>query len=201
MTPIPKNRPFKDVPRLLQMRSEIQGKKIGEYETSAVTAFLAWRAFLIVARQTEVGKEKDVCEKKIEEMLKQHNELKEVTEKFVKSLKPLIQQSENVVKDWYCDIAQEPQYPFSVDTIRQKIKKMNEAFTHPEGWKGISRDITYHAYAIRNCVLAHGTMHSTGNLFQSIMPAFDNFVASIACAGYATQSKITFNEAKEECHV
>ena len=60
MTPIPKNRPFKDVPRLLQMRSEIQGKKIGEHETSAVTAFLAWRAFLIVARQTEVCKEKDV---------------------------------------------------------------------------------------------------------------------------------------------
>ena len=193
MTPIPKNHPFQDVSRLLQMRSEIREKKIGQFETSAVTAFLAWRAFLIVARKATGGHEKDFCAKKIKDMLVQHNELKEVTERFVNSLKQFPQQTEEVIKEWYFQ-------PDDVPLIMREIKSMNETCIKPEGWKTISWQLTQHLFAIRNCVLAHGTMHSTGNLFQSIMPAFDNFVASIACAGYATQFKIPFSQAKKDCH-
>ena len=193
MTTIPKNRPFSDVPRLLQMRSEIKGKKIGQFETNAVTAFLAWRAFLIVARTATGGHEKNFCLKKIKATLEEHNELKEVTESFVNSLKQFTQQPEEVIKEWYSP-------PNDVTIIMREINDMNVECTKPGGWKK-PWPLTEHLFAIRNCVLAHGTMHSTGNLFQSIMPAFDNFIASIACAGYATQSKITFNKAKEECHV
>lgn len=194
-------KPWPDVPRLLQRRRHFQD--LGDHSVaSSVTAFLAWKAFLIVARGSSSGAEKDQCATLTSSMLSQHSDLWLPAVEFAKALKPLSRQTDMMLGDWYADPALSPrEFENRVRWARRSIVKLNKDLSSGDRGEAVSKALTDHAYAIRSAVLAHGAIHSTGNLFELIVPAFEEFVSQVACAGYAERARIPLAEALEECRV
>lgn len=190
-----------DVARLLQKRREFRDIRDPNV-ASSVTAFLAWKAFLIVVRGSATGDEKDQCREVVTRALVEFPILWENAEHFVKSLRPLQSQSANVVGDWYAEPSwTEAQTKGRVAWATRSIGRLHEAMTRKDHRETFAGEIAEHAYAIRSAVLAHGAVHSTGNLFQLIVPRFEDFVARVACAGYAHRAQLPLKEAYEECNV
>ena len=197
----PTRRIWPDVARLLQKRREFLD--IGDPTlASSVTAFLAWKAFLIVARGSTTGDEKSQCRRVVIEALDLYPALWANATSFVRALRPLQSASVNVVGDWYADPSRSQREVLSrVGWAQRSIGKLHAAMERKERDATFASDIADHAYAIRSAALAHGAVHSTGNLFQLIVPSFEDFVARVACARYASRAKLELIAAYEECNL
>ena len=194
-------RPWPDVPRLLQKRREFQ--HIGDQSVAtSVTAFLAWKAFLIVARGSSSGPEKDQCEALVRRMLFKFPELWPTAENFVRTLKTLSTASSSEIADWYADPSlSKKKIEDRVSWARRSIVNMSGALAVRTHTDSQALELAGHAYAVRSAVLAHGAIHSTGNRFAIVVPAFEDLSSQIASAGYAERADIPLSVAFEECHV
>lgn len=169
---------------------------------TSVTAFLAWKAYLIVARGSVNGPEKVQCGRLATLMLGKFDELWPTAAAFAKALKPLTVASAVELTDWYAD----PSLPAKtidkrVRWAKRSIASVNAAVERQARGDALAEELADHAYAIRSAVLAHGAIHSTGNRFQVIVPLFEEFTSRIACAGYADRAEISLQDAFEECRV
>jgi hypothetical protein len=189
------------VPRLLQKRRDFRDLADPSV-SSSVTAFLAWKAFLIVARGSSTGIEKIQCRHVVRATAATFPELRAPAKRFASALKAIAAGTPTTVADWYSDPALEADDTRKrVQWAKRSIAKLNETLSSDRVGDSVAEELADHVYAIRSAVLAHGAIHSTGNLFQLVVPAFEDFVSMVACAGYAQRAGITLTEALEECRV
>ena len=107
------------------------------------------------------------------------------------------------VSDWYLrpeeyDLASQAEISNRVDSIvRRVIALVDKLDNTPRGQLHLlDNDITFHFYNVRNAVLAHAAVMSTGNLFAIVVPAFEHVAQSLAIAGWARRSGAPFDEAR-----
>jgi len=195
------SRVWPDVPRLLLQRKsflDIRDTNVA----SSVTAFLAWKSFLIAARGSFPGPEKLKCVQTVQMALVDNPSLWKDAERFVTALRPLQRESANVVADWYA----EPSWTKDairgcVERVQRDIGTAYDAIKRQDHTERVAELVGKQAYSIRSATLAHGAVHSTGTLFQRIMPAFEMFVARTACTAYAKRAELDLSTAYEECNV
>ena len=189
------------MPRLLRKRREF-GELTDQTVATSITAFMGWKAFLIVARGSHSGAEKAQCEATTVTVLNGFPELWQLTETFANRLRALRQESLPTAADWYCDPSwDQDQTEGRVRWAMRTIKELNEALTAGKRTPAVASLISDHVYAMRSAVLAHTSVQSTGNLFQHIVPSFEALVCALACGGYAARAKISLDQAKTECNV
>ncbi len=197
---MPTRLPWPDVPRLLQKRQDFLGLEAAL--ASSVTAFLAWKAFLIVARGGFQGSEKNQCSELISTALSRHPSLWPCARNFATSLKPLANESPAVVADWYAEESWEPDArERRVSWAKRTLREMAAANEHEKGGSRLLEHLSDHAYAVRSAVLAHGAIHTTANHFERIVPAFEVFVSHVACAGWAERARLSLDAAMMECRL
>lgn len=197
----PQGRPWSDVPRLLRKRRQFAD--LGDRSlASSVTAFLAWKAFLVVARGSAAGEEKQQCISTVAEVLSQHPGLWTAAEAFGKALRALRQASPAVVTDWYCDAAwDQAKSKRHVEWALRSIREINERIAAGQRTSAEAAILADHMYAMRSAVLAHVSVQSTGNLFQHLVPPFEQLTCRVACAGYAQRAGLDLSAAESECDV
>lgn len=195
-----KKRPWPDVPRLLQMR-----QKVGDIQpgiATSLTAFLAWKAFLITAKSVGTGSERERCVERLAEAQKQEAGCRIPAARFADALEVLVEQSNVAIAEWLAaDDDDEATRDEKVATFKRKIQRLtprakNSGLALSDRWT-----IAEHAISLRNSIIAHGSVHSTGNLFQFVVPRFESFIAASACQGYAAKAGLTYEEALNECAV
>jgi hypothetical protein len=194
-------RPWPDVPRLLQKRRQFA--ELGDRSlASSVTAFLAWKALLVVARGSETGDEKQQCIRTVTMALSHHPEFWAEAESFTRALRALTQVSAAVVQDWYCDTAWEPDKSARhAEWATRSIREANELMAEGRKDATLAERVGDHLYAMRSAVLAHASVQSTGNLFQLVVPPFEQLTCHVACGGWADRAGIALDVAMEECDV
>lgn len=164
---------------------------------TSVTAFLAWKAFLITAKSQGSGSERDKCIPRIAEAIGAATECSSAAVAFASALEHLAAQSNAQIAEWLASDADEvPARDAKVARFKREVRRLSRR----ELDGSLSEEgrflVAGCAFAIRNSVLAHGSVHSTDGLFAHVVPAFDEFVCAVACQGYAKQIGATFSEAR-----
>jgi hypothetical protein len=197
----PRKKPWPDVPRLLQARARL-ATVFDEGVVSSVTAFLAWKAFLITAKSLGTGAERDRCTERIRDAIASEPTCARAAARFATALEILSEQSNVAVAEWLVSDGDDAdKRDRTVARFRREVGKLtsrgrSEPLAQPDRFS-----VAEWAFAFRNAVIAHGSVHSTGNLFRLLVPSFDEMVCAVACQGYSTQLGISFEEARDECNV
>jgi hypothetical protein len=184
---------------LLKQREQIRGM-IGRDVATSVTAFLAWKAFLITAKSVGTGSEKNRCIERIAAAVENELACRAAAAQFAFALQILCGKSNVAIAEW---VAVDDDDVEHRDRVVLNFKRDIHRLT--PGAKGAPLavedrfTIARAAFAIRNAVIAHGSVHSTGDLFGLVVPAFDEFVCAVACQGYAQRLAIPYEEANHEC--
>lgn len=186
-----------DVGRLLRKRREFAGLADKSVANSA-TAFLAWKAFLIVSYD-ESAKEQDRCAATVINALEKFPELWADAEKFVLALQVFERASPRQVAEWYCDSQLDKQAQEKrVEWARRTIKLLkNDLSAGMKGEKQAER-VASHMYAMRNAVIAHAAVHSSDMVFQRIVPCFERLTCRVTCATYALRAGMSLEDANRE---
>jgi hypothetical protein len=192
-------KPWPDVPRLLQQRKKL-GEVLGPTVASSVTAFLAWKAFLITAKSQGSGAERDRCRQRIADAIATSTECHLAADKFVAAREMSSAQSNMAVAEWFC---LEDTDASARDGIIRRFRTGMRRLSDRAPDALLSADdrafVAEYCVRLRNSVLAHGSVHSTGNLFEIVVPRFDALVCLVACQGYSERLGVTFPEARAEC--
>lgn len=186
-----------DVGRLLRARGQFRSYGTAD-AASSVPAFLAWKAFLLVARGTDEGSEPSQCAKLIAQSLEACAELTPRAVTLATNLQDFRRVSPAVVQMWFVpDSVGAEQATAEVQGMLRRIRSL-ERFGELNGANGSRAAYTLGGicYAIRNAVLAHVNVLSTGNLFQRIVPPFEELVAAVAVAGWAKRAGVSLGDAK-----
>jgi hypothetical protein len=201
----PQKRPWQDVPRLLRARARFRTEFEDPNARSSVPAFLAWKALLIVAKGSSQGGERSQCAEAIKHAMASETLLRPHALAFVKNLQPFRSVSPAVVRDWYVDPQLEgPPARERVDYILRQIKRLAPLTEQPAGSSFREEhlaDLADQVYAVRCAVIAHVSVLSTGNLFQTVVPAFEDLTAGVALSAWAERARLTLREAEAETGV
>lgn len=196
---VKKRKPWGDVPRLLQQRERISAM-LGQDVAASVTAFLVWKAFLITAKSVGTGSEKDRCVERITSAIEQEAACRAAAGQFALALEILCEQSNAAIAEWFAvDDGEAEQRDAVVLNFKRNVRRFTP---RAKGAPLPPQDrftIAYAAFALRNAVIAHGSVHSTGNLFELLVPRFEALICAVACQGYAQRLEISFEEARDEC--
>ena len=198
--PPKKQQIWPDVQRLLLKRRDFTDLADRSVANSA-TAFLAWKAFLIVS-YSESAKEQDRCARTVLESLKTFKDLWEDASKFVVALRIFEKASPRLIAEWYCDteLSKEAQN-LRVDWALRTIKQLGADVANGRREEKQAKLLAQHMYAMRNAVIAHGAVHTSNQLFQQIVPCFERLTCRVTCASYAIRAEISLEAAMEHLGV
>lgn len=197
-----RRRPWPDVPRLLTKRSEFR-QLLGDPELAgSVTAFIAWKAFLIVARGIAEGDEKRQVREVFRVALSPDRDvLWDAASRFASALRGIALDSPALIAEWYADQAWEPtKRDSSVEWAKRSIRRLSDGLNAKQRLPELAELLADHAYAVRNAVIAHGAVHTNANHFHRVVPAFEQLVCLVTCAGYAARAGLPLTIVLEECH-
>jgi len=195
-----KRKPWRDVPRLMQMRNRVGDLQAGV--ATSVTAFLAWKAFLITAKSCGTGAERERCISRIAEAISLDHECQHVAGRFADGLLLLADQSNVAVAEWLAvDDDDEVTRDGRVARFKRDVRRMSPRARNSPLPIQDRFTIAECAVAFRHSVIAHGSVHSTGNLFQLIVPPFDDLVCAVTYQGYAQRLGLSLDEVKNDCTV
>jgi len=106
-----------------------------------------------------------------------------------------------VVEEWY--VIKDELSQLSADSriarVQSKQRKLKRLFDQVRGSESIADlgpQIADELYDIRNSVLAHVSVLSTGNLFDVVIPRFEQLVADVATCGWAIVAGVEYQTAK-----
>jgi hypothetical protein len=196
-----------DVPRLL--RAKEQFRSLSSIDAaSSIPAFLAWKAFLIVARQESAPTEKRRCQDSVAETLKAFpDEVMGPTREFVENLQLLRNPrmaSPSVVEDWFISMddltsLQRDQLTIQRERILRSIERLDRAL-QGDGRLLLNEGdaIGEQLYRVRNSVIGHASVVTGMVLFDRIVPAFESLVSELALLGRARLGNISAYDARAE---
>lgn len=193
--------PWADALRLLRKRQEIAQEIREPLLGDSVQAFMAWRAFLIVARGTYPGvREKAQCQEMLRLALRDYPESQGPASALLKGLVVLSKQIPSTIAPWYTDDDS------TEEACRDALEKAQRRFRSYRAMEGIDEDnldrlatdLGSDVYAIRSAVIAHASVTTSGNLFMAIVPAFTSLVAVCACAGIASRAAVPLAQVMKE---
>jgi len=168
---------------------------------TSVTAFLAWKAFLITARSIGARSERDRCVERLLQAQQQQRECRVYAARFAEALEALSEQSNVAIAEWLAaDDDDEDTRDGKVARFKREIARLTSR-DDAELTVADQHTIAEYAVYLRHSVIAHGSVHSTGNLFEFVVPKFEDFIASVACQGYASNGGLSFQEAAHECAI
>jgi hypothetical protein len=180
------------------MRAKVEGLQPGV--ATSLTAFLTWKAFLITAKSVGVGAERDKCVKAVAEAIRVDAACQLAAAGFASALELLAEQSPIAIAEWLAsDDDEAVARDGKVDRFQRAMRKLTPRKKAEPLPLGERFTVAEYAYSFRNAVIAHGNVHSTGNLFQYLVPKFEELVLSVACVWYADRIGITSAEARHEC--
>jgi|ERR1035437_4293991 hypothetical protein len=195
--PLKKQHLWPDVGRLLRKRREFVDLADKSVANSA-TAFLAWKALLIVS-YTESVKEQDRCATTVSNALENFTELWEDADKFVSALQVFERASPRQVAEWYCDSQLDAQAREKrVEWARRTIKLLKSDLSAGTRGKKQAQLVASHMYAMRNAVIAHAAVHSSDMVFQRIVPCFEHLTCRVTCGSYALRAAMSLEDAMRE---
>lgn len=199
-----KRLPWTDALRILRKRRDV-GKGLSETSLAdSIQAFLAWKAFIIVARGiTPAGREKNQCQELLRQALGGYEELLLPARQFVRGLEALSKQTDGLLQDWYCEEDWQPAEKTERITRMRKSVSRLAAERREEGLRSArsSYDIGENMYAVRSAVIAHASVSTSGNLFPHIVGPFGELASLSACAGIALRAAVQLQEVIEQADV
>lgn len=185
--------PWSDALRILRKRQElVRDLKEAELKDS-IHAFLAWKAFAIVARgTTPEAREKNQCQELMRLALPAAPEMKEPARLFVRGLEGLVSQSPALMEAWYCeeDWAIEEKQRRTTDAKRRVRRLAPKVHAGDLDDPETAYDIGENMYSVRSAVIAHASVHTGGNLFPHIVVPFGKLAAMTACVGIALRAEV-----------
>jgi hypothetical protein len=202
VSPMRLDRIWPDIPRLLRARSLF--RELGADTSSSVPAFLAWKAFMVTTRAEEGTSERARCERAVAECLRQYPEdVEPALRSFIHALGPFRNGINRVaVGEWYItgdewDSLSAAEVKVRIDRVLARLQRLlqTERQLGAGGLYEMADDLTYHLYNVRNAVLAHAAVLSTGNLFPIVVPAFERAAEALALAGLSRRAGVAFRDA------
>ncbi len=194
-------RRFPDVHRLLSARDnfrELQGEG-----ASSVPAFLAWKAFLVVARlECGTSEKHKVIASCRESITRFGPDLEESVKRFSVALSSVNNVPDSVVRDWYvsAEMYEQVSKSYIADEVaqaRRRIARMQRAIDRATSCSVFPcEEIGLELYRIRNVVLAHPRVLTGANLFETIVPAFEDLVYRLALAGWGRHTNTSYLDAE-----
>jgi hypothetical protein len=193
---------LEDIPRLLRGRDHFRALQTDA--GASVPAFLAWKALLLAAQTGPPGSESSQCRDLLRTSYLDHPEyLREAIGSFQGELQTFRKRSINVIAEWFI-IPEEGTRPSAEQITRQcrnivkRIRALSGDLCSEQSFEARELDESMNfAYLMRNAIIAHGTVLSTGPLFRQIAPRFEDFVSSIALVRWAKLNRITPVEAEK----
>lgn len=156
----------------------------------------------MVTTRAESGEgERDRCRVSMEESLRLFSgELEAVVRSFAGAIKSFrLSQNRVAVAEWYLlpDNLATATRPQTVDDIVARVSRFTSSVerTSQRDLHRVARELSFHAYNVRNAVLAHISVLSTGNLFSVVVPAFERLSERFAVAAWARRAQAPFAEA------
>jgi len=197
------HRPWPDVPRLLKKRNDFRQLLGDATLAGSVTAFIAWKAFLIIARGSLDGDEKAQVRGLFRATMGADRDLLWIAASaFVTSLRGIAEGTPQSVADWYADQSwARAKRDGQVDWAKRSIGRLSAAFASGQRSAELAEQVADHVYAVRNAVIAHGAVHTNANHFQRVVPRFEHLTNLVTCAGYATRADLPLSTVMEECCV
>lgn len=196
--------PWGDALRILRKRRDLVGGLSEPQLTDSIQAFLAWKAFAIVARGiTPEAREKNQCQELMRITLPM-SALRNPALRFVRGLEALIEQSPALMSDWYCEEDWDASAKTRrVEEARRRVRRTSKSMKAGDGLQSPSTayDIGEDMYAVRSAVIAHASVHTGGNLFPHLVPPFGSLAALSACAGIAIRASVELDSVLEDADV
>jgi hypothetical protein len=195
---------FRDAVRLLEKRRTFESEVSDPAHYLSISAYLSWRAFIIVSRGTCDGSsETEKTQQLIVRAFLDHPGLQRYLIPFAKAIREIARASDITMREWYCD----PDLPGDVQSRRvEDARRRIKRIVHDvlgDGTLSINTcyDIGQDIYAIRSAVIAHASITTGGNLFDATVESFADVVAIASCAGIADRSKLPVDEVMRIVHV
>ncbi len=195
--------PWKDALRILRKRQGIVSDLSETALADSIQAFLAWKAFVIVARgTTPTAKEKNQCQELLRLALGAYPQIVAPADGFVRGLEALARQSDAMLEDWYCEEDWEQDLRRArITQARRRVRQLGAsrargALADPS----VAYDLGQDMYAVRSAVIAHASVNTSGNLFPAIVGPFGQLAAVGACAGIALRSGTSLERVMGEAH-
>lgn len=202
--PSRRRRLLEDIPRLLRGREAF--RSLSSEAGASVPAFLAWKALLIAAQTSGSGSETEQCRALLREVYPRNSaHLYPPLKAFVRALQLLSKQPLHVVAEWFVVPEERASVPAgalnaTASGFVNRLQKLNRQL--PNGVGSVDptalHEVMNFAYLVRNAVIGHGSVLSTGPLFPSIVPAFEVFVGTLALAAWAQINRLEFDAAAAE---
>lgn len=197
-----------DVPRLLKSKDQFRTLASPD-AASSIAAFLAWKAFLLVARAETDASEKRRCQSSVVKTLRHFpDELFPNVRAFADTLQlfrdPRAASAE-VFNEWF--ISLDDAAALSRDEIareRGRIARSIERLGHLTNTESTALLVSEGAllgeqlYRIRNSVIGHASVVTGMVLFDRIVPEFERVVSDLALFGRARLASMTAEEALKE---